>query len=330
LNDPDVTLPAPWKIVIVSQAPPAAFAIDAMCREAGHQPVAIITSRRIRNEGNLPAMLDGAAADVDVLYAAHKRSLAPLFRAYEPNLVICLGFPWLIPQEALDIPKLGAINVHPSKLPLYRGPIPLPWAVRNGETEIAMTVHRMDATYDTGAILAQAPVPVDPAAWTFEEVIPHFQSAMRQIIPRALERIAAGDEGEPQEGDPGVYAGWFETSSSRSTGASRRARSTIRCARGRSPASSATRTCRSARSTASYARSSGRASSRLRGRGSRPATADLGYGVGADLGGSARARRIRYTAASNGATNNTPTRRRSHTLPVSGVSEPQTTKYSVC
>jgi methionyl-tRNA formyltransferase len=73
-----------------------------------------------------------------------------------------------------------------------------------------MTVHRMDATFDTGAILAQAPVPLDPAAWTFEEVIPGMQTALRQIIPRALERIAAGDEGEPQDGDPGVYAGWFE------------------------------------------------------------------------------------------------------------------------
>jgi methionyl-tRNA formyltransferase len=182
-----------------------------MCREAGHQPVAIVTSRRTHGDSsNLTAMLDGAAPDLDVLYAADKKSLAPLFRAYEPDLVICLGFPWLIPQEALDVPKLGAINAHPSKLPRYRGPIPLPWAVRNGESEIGMTVHRMDATFDTGAVLAQAPVPLDPAAWTFEEVIPGMQAALRQIIPRALERIAAGDEGEPQEGDPGVYAGWFE------------------------------------------------------------------------------------------------------------------------
>ena len=208
---PAVIHSASWRIVIVSQAPPAAFAIDAMCREAGHQPVAIVTSRRTHGEGsNLAEMLAGASPDVDVLYAADKKSLEPLFRAYAPDLVICLGFPWLMPQEALDVPRLGAINVHPSKLPLYRAPIPLPWAVRNGETEIAMTVHRMDATYDTGPILAQAPVPVDEAAWTFEEVIPHFQTALQQIVPRALERVAAGDEGEPQEGDPGVYAAWFE------------------------------------------------------------------------------------------------------------------------
>jgi len=206
-----VSVRAPWRIVIVSQAPPAAFAIDAMCREAGHQPVAIVTSLQTRGDGSrLAEMLAGAPPDVDVLYAAHKRSLEPLFRAYAPDLVICIGFPWLFPQAALDVPRLGAINVHPSKLPLYRGPIPLPWAVRNGETEIAMTVHRMDANFDTGAILAQAPVPVDEATWTFEEVIPHFAAALQEIIPVALARIAAGDEGEPQEGDPGVYAAWFE------------------------------------------------------------------------------------------------------------------------
>ena len=206
-----MTVPAAWRIVIVSQAPPAAFAIDAMCREAGHQPVAIVTSRRTHGDSsNLTAMLDGALPDVDVLYAADKKSLEPLFRACEPDLVICLGFPWLFPQEALDVTRLGAINVHPSKLPLYRGPIPLPWAVRNGETEIAMTVHRMDANFDTGAILAQAPVPIDEAAWTFEEVIPQFAAALQEIIPVALARIAAGDEGEPQEGDPGVYAAFFD------------------------------------------------------------------------------------------------------------------------
>jgi hypothetical protein len=82
-------LPAPWRIVIVSQAPPAAFAIDAMCREAGHQPVAIVTSRQTRGDGSrLAEMLAGAPADFDVLYAARKTRLASLFRAYDPDRVI--------------------------------------------------------------------------------------------------------------------------------------------------------------------------------------------------------------------------------------------------
>jgi methionyl-tRNA formyltransferase len=159
---------------------------------------------------NVQPLVLETPTQLDVVFAARKERLAPIFRSYEPDLVICLGFPMLMPQEALDVPRLGAINMHPSKLPLYRGPIPLPWAIRNGETEIAMTAHRMEAEFDTGAILAQEQIPIDPAAWTFEEVVPNFRAALGKVLPRALERIARGEEGEPQEGDPGVYAGWFE------------------------------------------------------------------------------------------------------------------------
>jgi methionyl-tRNA formyltransferase len=205
-----VSIPPPWRIVIVSHAPPAAVGIDAMCREAGHEPVALVASRRGVTPENVQPLVLETPTQLDVVFAARKERLAPIFRSYEPDLVICLGFPMLMPQEALDVPRLGAINMHPSKLPLYRGPIPLPWAIRNGETEIAMTAHRMEAEFDTGAILAQEQIPIDPAAWTFEEVVPNFRAALGKVLPRALERIARGEEGEPQEGDPGVYAGWFE------------------------------------------------------------------------------------------------------------------------
>jgi methionyl-tRNA formyltransferase len=196
--------------VIVSHAPPAVVGIDAVCREAGHEPVALVAARKMTNPDNVGALVLETPRELDVVFAARKERLAPIFRSYEPDLVICLGFSWLMPQEALDVPRLGAINIHPSMLPRYRGPIPLPWAVRNGETEIGMTVHRMDAQFDTGAILAQAPIPLDPAFWSFEEVIPQYAATLGELLPRALERVARGEQGDPQEGDPGVYAGWFE------------------------------------------------------------------------------------------------------------------------
>jgi methionyl-tRNA formyltransferase len=49
-----------------------------------------------------------------------KRSLACLLRAYEVELGLCTGFPWLIPQEAIEVPPLGIVNGHPSLLPRYR------------------------------------------------------------------------------------------------------------------------------------------------------------------------------------------------------------------
>ncbi len=71
------------------------------------------------------------------------------------------------------MPRLGIVNGHPSLLPHYRGPIPVAWAVRNGETEIGLTYHLMDEQFDTGNVLAQAPIPLDDE-WSFEELNSKF------------------------------------------------------------------------------------------------------------------------------------------------------------
>ena len=66
-----------------------------------------------------------------------------------------MGFPWKVPADALAVPKLGWLNGHPSLLPRHRGPVPLAWAIRNGDEDFGITFHRMDAELDTGPILAQ-------------------------------------------------------------------------------------------------------------------------------------------------------------------------------
>ena len=55
---------------------------------------------------------------------------------------------------------LGWLNGHPSLLPRHRGPIPIAWAIRDGDEEIGITFHRMDAELDTGPILAQRRLPL--------------------------------------------------------------------------------------------------------------------------------------------------------------------------
>lgn len=72
--------------------------------------------------------------------------------------VICVAcFPWRIPATLLCLPTYGFLNVHPSRLPAYRGPAPLFWQLRDGVRDSGVTLHWMDATFDTGAIAAQAP-----------------------------------------------------------------------------------------------------------------------------------------------------------------------------
>lgn len=73
--------------------------------------------------------------------------------------VVCVAC-WnrLVPASVLDIPRHGFLNVHPSLLPAYRGPFPLFWQYRAGETAMGVTVHWMDAGLDTGDIAGQCEV----------------------------------------------------------------------------------------------------------------------------------------------------------------------------
>jgi methionyl-tRNA formyltransferase len=76
----------------------------------------------------------------------------------QPTVACVACFPRRIPAGLLELAPLGFLNVHPSLLPAYRGPVPLFWTFRNGEKDTGVTVHFMDAKLDTGDIARQAPV----------------------------------------------------------------------------------------------------------------------------------------------------------------------------
>jgi methionyl-tRNA formyltransferase len=202
-----------WRVVIISQVGDAAASIDRVVREAGHAPVAVLTTRRAVEEGPkrerfFLRVFSRSPRDLDILVPANSKRIAPLLESYEPDLVVCCGFPWLIPAQALAVPRLGAINIHPSLLPRWRGPFPVAWAVRCGE-DLGSTVHRMDANYDTGPILAQGSLPFENE-WSWEELGPKLEALEAKLLRQALERLAAGDEGEPQPATDDPYAGEFE------------------------------------------------------------------------------------------------------------------------
>ncbi|RTQ47179.1 hypothetical protein EJV47_19995 [Hymenobacter gummosus] len=92
------------------------------------------------------------------LAAALEAWMTPL----APQAVLVLTFPWRVPARVLALPPLGFLNVHFAPLPGYRGPEPLFWLLRNGETSGAVTLHRMEADFDTGPVLLTEPVPLGP------------------------------------------------------------------------------------------------------------------------------------------------------------------------
>jgi methionyl-tRNA formyltransferase len=199
------------RVVVITVLPVIAQGYAKILRSLGHEPVAVIAPRRrVPGAPPTPFAAEHVADDppeLDVLFAATKHSIAGLLRAYEPDVALCTGFPWRIPAEAIAVPKHGIVNGHPSLLPRYRGPYPIAWAVRNGETEIGLTYHLMDAELDTGNVLAQTPIPLaddDTEATLFER----FPALAAQLLPVVFERLGRGDRGEPQE--RGDYQGSFE------------------------------------------------------------------------------------------------------------------------
>ena len=106
---------------------------------------------------NLRAM--DAARDDEVL-----RSL----RSIEPDILFSVYYRKLLPPEVLRIPPLGCVNIHPGLLPNYRGATPTAWAILNGETTFGITIHYMDATFDTGDILVQEVHDIEPHETGYE------------------------------------------------------------------------------------------------------------------------------------------------------------------
>ena len=83
-------------------------------------------------------------------------------RRLKPDYLVVVAYGQILPQELLEIPRLGAINVHASLLPRYRGAAPIQWAIINGEQETGVTTMLMDNGLDTGAMLLSKTEPIRP------------------------------------------------------------------------------------------------------------------------------------------------------------------------
>lgn len=201
----------PWRIALVSTVQPVVERVVPVLRELGHEPVGVVTARvESERPPDLTLSNETVAPGLDLLFATDKWRVEPLLRALEPELMICWGFPWKLPQAALDVPRLGSINLHPGLLPRHRGPVPLAWALRDGDERFGVTWHRMDAELDTGGILAQGSIPIEDGDSEIMQIGPKLGAEAFRLLPGVLERVAAGDPGDPQDESGATWAGHFQ------------------------------------------------------------------------------------------------------------------------
>jgi len=139
---------------------------------------------------NIPVLQAHSGGDPDL--ASQLRSLAP-------DLICIASFPWLLSEAIFSLPRLGAINAHPSLLPRHRGPNPYFWTYYHDDRVTGVTVHVVTSQGDSGNILAQQSFPLPrgmPLGSLHDEVSRRGAELLTQLAD-ALER--GGTSRTPQD-----------------------------------------------------------------------------------------------------------------------------------
>lgn len=129
-----------------------------------------------------------------------------LMKRLSPDLVFAVAYGQILSGDILKIPCFGAVNLHASLLPKYRGAAPIPWAIINGEKLTGLTTFLMDEGMDTGPILLQKDVPIaeDDTAGTLSEKLAALSP---ELVLHTLEGLGRGTlKPRPQDNSTASYA----------------------------------------------------------------------------------------------------------------------------
>jgi methionyl-tRNA formyltransferase len=158
------------RIIFMGTPELACASLQALLRATEFQVVAVVTQpdqpkgrglkfqpspvKEIARRENLPVLQPERARDEKFIQQ---------LRELQSELIVVAAYGQILPQNILDLPRFGCLNVHTSLLPKYRGAAPIQRAILNDETETGVTLMKMDAGLDTGGILTQEKTPIHPA-----------------------------------------------------------------------------------------------------------------------------------------------------------------------
>jgi methionyl-tRNA formyltransferase len=158
---------------------------------AGAAPRLVVTGPRTAADAPLAQACERLGVSLERRADPNAPDLVARLRALPLDLLLVAGCARILGAELLAVPRLGALNFHPSRLPCYRGKEPLFWALCLGETEVAITVHHLTDEVDGGPILLQRPVAVSARA-TSASLAPLVDAAGAALVPEILALAATG------------------------------------------------------------------------------------------------------------------------------------------
>jgi len=151
------------------------FAVPALvCLvHSEHQVIAVYTrsdkpSGRGRGISQSPVRRIAEELDLEVQQVENFKNSVDVdnLRGLKPDVIIVASFGIILPLDVLNVAPYGCLNLHPSLLPLYRGPTPIPAAILAGDNVTGTSIMLIDGKVDSGPILAQRRVPIEPSDTT--------------------------------------------------------------------------------------------------------------------------------------------------------------------
>jgi methionyl-tRNA formyltransferase len=134
---------------------------------------------------------------------------AELMRSFAPDLCVMAYVTLFVPRSALDVPKLGTIQYHPSLLPLHRGPSSINWPIIQGKTQTGLTIFWPDEGLDEGPVLLQKEVAIATddtlGSLYFNQLFPMGVDAMLEAVDLVRDGKAPRVE---QDHSQATYESW--------------------------------------------------------------------------------------------------------------------------
>jgi methionyl-tRNA formyltransferase len=153
---------------------------------------------KLCQEKNIPYITPGANQLMD---------LVPQLQKLTPDYLFSFYYRYMIPVELLACAKIGALNMHGSLLPKFRGRAPVNWAILQGATETGATLHMMEVKPDAGDIVGQSTVSIGPNE-TATDVFGKVSQAAVTVINLVLPELIQGHiPRKPNNLDQGSYFG---------------------------------------------------------------------------------------------------------------------------
>ncbi len=206
------------KLVFFGSPP---FAVPALRLLNEHHEIALVVTQPDRKRGRgqryAPTAVKTAALDLGLPVLATKRiksgELPERAQAISPDYFIVTAYGRILPQALLKIPRYGALNIHPSRLPLYRGPAPVNWALLNGEVQTGVAIMEINEEMDAGDILRLVDVEIDPheSAGELLERCAHLGAETLNACLLEEERLGFPLPRHPQDHAKATYASFLDT-----------------------------------------------------------------------------------------------------------------------